>query len=933
MSEAQPEGLVEDELSRGSDALTSEPAEPNSSEPDSVAGASPAAEPVEPAEQVGANDVDEPDAPSSNAPVGVAEHAEHAEQDPPQAEPAPEPVEPAEPDGDMENIHAAQGASNDDEREQDPPVQEAASSVPLVPSPSIEPAPAGESFIAQMANFAVDEATAAPAPNENEGQELRDTNSLDQQHEFEADQSMSDVSAEQPAQEHQSEESNQSMESTTDSEQQAVNDLTAAASTSEMQQDEITSQVDAAESNATLAETSMGDNQSSESAVLMKADFQTNAPINESYVESDQKTVSGETMVDASADASAGMTNMDSSELDTSGLMTAEALVKTEDAVSQVMKEEHSIIDTASNDNEGIQQAPDTTDVTESDMTDSAMKPEAVNVGEVDSSHAMTAGPITEQDPAAAKEEDPSLRQEQLIPTATVYDQNGNLLVIHATTGAVIGIAASASTPIPPDSTVIQQGDMVVIVPNTPEALLAATGGVSVVDPAFATVVDTSAAQAAAASAVAASTSGSGTSHSEESQDPQQQQQGEASSDASDMPPIPTQAPPNAVAAAAAVGGPGCTRCPCNDNENEDGFMLQCELCEVWQHGLCIGINTEAEAPPQYFCELCVPDLPVHVKRRATAPNGSFYTRPPKVRRQRGGGGKRGQRGKGGKSSASANAEEGEGEDNTHDEGPRRASHDGTEKDGEKESSAGHEESHSSSTNATSTTTASKDASTAPSSMDRDLLSIEDSLLTREERSLKRYMESFLKIEERQKRAMQAQQRMAASSSASGASAKGSDGSFSSKDRDGASSFGGDSTGEPEDPRLARIRQRERQKLLEEHQARIAQAQLLDDQPPRPPTPPPLGDAVSPHPTEWVMRTLKPRGEMYLGKKSYLLRATLPAPGPFDPIAVEPHFLASGNWTKRLALLHECDANRPVPIRVGLTSPKADAAHDSSSMR
>lgn len=59
------------------------------------------------------------------------------------------------------------------------------------------------------------------------------------------------------------------------------------------------------------------------------------------------------------------------------------------------------------------------------------------------------------------------------------------------------------------------------------------------------------------------------------------------------------------------------TRCVCGsqeypftDAEMEDtGFMICCERCNVWQHGPCVGVMRENEAPEIYFCEECRPDL------------------------------------------------------------------------------------------------------------------------------------------------------------------------------------------------------------------------------------------------------------------------------------------------------------------------------------
>lgn len=37
-------------------------------------------------------------------------------------------------------------------------------------------------------------------------------------------------------------------------------------------------------------------------------------------------------------------------------------------------------------------------------------------------------------------------------------------------------------------------------------------------------------------------------------------------------------------------------------------FMVQCETCNVWQHGLCMGYQAEADIPDEYCCEQCRPE-------------------------------------------------------------------------------------------------------------------------------------------------------------------------------------------------------------------------------------------------------------------------------------------------------------------------------------
>ena len=46
--------------------------------------------------------------------------------------------------------------------------------------------------------------------------------------------------------------------------------------------------------------------------------------------------------------------------------------------------------------------------------------------------------------------------------------------------------------------------------------------------------------------------------------------------------------------------------------EDADGgeFMVQCETCNVWQHGLCMGFKSEEELQDdsEYHCEQCKPE-------------------------------------------------------------------------------------------------------------------------------------------------------------------------------------------------------------------------------------------------------------------------------------------------------------------------------------
>ncbi|KAL9111151.1 MAG: hypothetical protein Q9227_004414 [Pyrenula ochraceoflavens] len=48
-------------------------------------------------------------------------------------------------------------------------------------------------------------------------------------------------------------------------------------------------------------------------------------------------------------------------------------------------------------------------------------------------------------------------------------------------------------------------------------------------------------------------------------------------------------------------------------------FFIQCDKCQVWQHGGCVGLVDEAQTPEEYFCEQCRPNL----HRLARSSNGS----------------------------------------------------------------------------------------------------------------------------------------------------------------------------------------------------------------------------------------------------------------------------------------------------------------------
>ncbi|KAI0047757.1 hypothetical protein FA95DRAFT_1190226 [Auriscalpium vulgare] len=73
----------------------------------------------------------------------------------------------------------------------------------------------------------------------------------------------------------------------------------------------------------------------------------------------------------------------------------------------------------------------------------------------------------------------------------------------------------------------------------------------------------------------------------------------------------------------------GVTRCVCGSTGEDDAdageFMVQCETCHCWQHGLCMGFESEDQLPKDdYLCEQCRPDLHVELlKKLARRPRHS----------------------------------------------------------------------------------------------------------------------------------------------------------------------------------------------------------------------------------------------------------------------------------------------------------------------
>lgn len=53
---------------------------------------------------------------------------------------------------------------------------------------------------------------------------------------------------------------------------------------------------------------------------------------------------------------------------------------------------------------------------------------------------------------------------------------------------------------------------------------------------------------------------------------------------------------------------------PSDINDDVAGLFVQCDVCNVWQHGACVGIMSEDTTPDEYYCEECRKDLhKVHI--------------------------------------------------------------------------------------------------------------------------------------------------------------------------------------------------------------------------------------------------------------------------------------------------------------------------------
>ncbi|KAJ1961869.1 Histone deacetylase complex subunit, partial [Dipsacomyces acuminosporus] len=59
----------------------------------------------------------------------------------------------------------------------------------------------------------------------------------------------------------------------------------------------------------------------------------------------------------------------------------------------------------------------------------------------------------------------------------------------------------------------------------------------------------------------------------------------------------------------------GVVRCVCGER-NDGELMIECEICQVWQHTLCMGIRDEKHIPDKYYCEKCRPEDHPYINSR-----------------------------------------------------------------------------------------------------------------------------------------------------------------------------------------------------------------------------------------------------------------------------------------------------------------------------
>ncbi|KAJ8979550.1 hypothetical protein NQ317_017699 [Molorchus minor] len=84
--------------------------------------------------------------------------------------------------------------------------------------------------------------------------------------------------------------------------------------------------------------------------------------------------------------------------------------------------------------------------------------------------------------------------------------------------------------------------------------------------------------------------------------------------------------------------------CTCGFTE-EDGLMIQCELCLCWQHAYCNNIERESQVPEKYICYICQHPLRERTSRKyfhdqewlkqGGLPTGSYHSKENEVLQRR----------------------------------------------------------------------------------------------------------------------------------------------------------------------------------------------------------------------------------------------------------------------------------------------------------
>ncbi|KAL2938026.1 PHD finger protein MALE MEIOCYTE DEATH 1 [Bienertia sinuspersici] len=74
-------------------------------------------------------------------------------------------------------------------------------------------------------------------------------------------------------------------------------------------------------------------------------------------------------------------------------------------------------------------------------------------------------------------------------------------------------------------------------------------------------------------------------------------------------------------------GGPDnwTVRCSCGATDDDGERMVSCDICEVWQHTRCIGIEDREAVPPLFVCEKCCSSLmPPRIDTNSYLENENF---------------------------------------------------------------------------------------------------------------------------------------------------------------------------------------------------------------------------------------------------------------------------------------------------------------------